>query len=158
MNPAEIKRLLAVAEDLNKKSSGRPEAFLLQYIAWEALKVRILIAGMVHKGLTVKEAKQVLKVEQVWNQSNYKKVFKRYFGCYPSNSKGMGKYFNAGEKIETLRHGFVHGSSRVGPDAYRKASSKLNDIFEAEWGKLIADVLKSDKPLDPLNRLSRVKL
>ncbi|NBQ97223.1 MAG: hypothetical protein EBT26_02240 [Microbacteriaceae bacterium] len=157
MNPAEIKRLLAVAEDMNMQRSGRPEAFLLQYIAWEALKIRILIAGMVHKGLTVKDAKKILKAEQVWNQGNYKKVFKKYFGSYPSNAKGMGKYFNAGEELDRLRHAFVHGTSRVGPESYRKASSKLIEIFEADWGWLLSEMLKSDKPIDPMNRLHRVK-
>lgn len=158
MNPAEIKRLLSVAEELSKERSGLPEAFLLQYIAWEAFKVRILIAGMAQSGLTVKEAKAVLRDEQVWNQTNYRKIFKKYFGSYPSNSKGVGKYFNAGEKVETLRHAFVHGSSRVAPDSYRKASSRLTEIFEADWGKLLADLLKNEKRIDPMRRINRSKL
>jgi len=157
LNPAEIRRLLAVAEEMNNIKSGKPEAFLLQYIAWEALKVRILIAAMAHSGLTVKEAKKLLQVEQVWNQAQYKKVFKMYFGSYPSNSKGLGKYFNAAEKIDDLRHSFVHGSARVGPDSYRAASAKLSEIFEADWGRLIADLLKSDKPIDPMSRITKSK-
>lgn len=155
MNPSEIKRLLTVAAQLNSQRSGTPEAFLLQYIAWEALKVRILITGMTYSGLTVKDARGQIDVEKVWQSSNYEKLFKKYFGSLPANAKGVGKYFNIGNQVDNLRHSFVHGSFRLGPKSYRKASKMLDEIFAADWGKLLGDLLGSSGPVDPMSRLSK---
>lgn len=155
MNPAEIKRLLSVAAKLNSQRTGTPEAFLLQYIAWEALKVRILIAGMTRSGLTVKEARSLIDSEKIWQGSNYQKLFKKLFGSHPANAKGVGKYFNMGNQVDDLRHSFVHGSSRLGPKSYRKASEMLNEVFAADWGNLLAELLGSSGPVDPMSRLRK---
>ena len=155
MNPAEISRLAKSALDLAKQSGRSPESFVVAYIAWEALKIRILLVGMTANGMSVSEAKKVVSLLEIWQGDKYSKAFKSYFGLFPNNTPGIGRLFNKAESFKSLRNGFVHGSRKTSPAKFREATIELVGIIEADWGLHLGSLLLNSKNLDPMKRLQR---
>lgn len=155
MNPAEIMRLRNVAESLSRRSGHSPEAFLLAYVAWEALKIRILIVGMTATGMTVSSARQLISENQIWKGNNYSSLFEKYFGVLPNSSPGVGHLFAKADSCQKIRNGFVHGSKRVDPDSFRKATETIIQLIDEDWSQLLADLLGSSIRRNPLGRLGK---
>ncbi len=155
MNPAEIARLAKSALDLAKQSGKSPEGFVIAYIAWEALKVRILLVGMTSKGIPVAKAQVLCTSLKIWQGDNYNKAFKKYFGNFPNNSPGLGQLFKKADSFKNLRNGFVHGSRRTSPAKFREATIQLVAIVEADWGTLLSSLLPKGTKSDPMQRLQR---
>ena len=56
MNPSSIRELTASARALQKtKRQGSPEAFILAWIAWEGMKLRILAVAQKKMGIKIKD-------------------------------------------------------------------------------------------------------
>lgn len=155
MNPAEISRLSKSALDLVRQSGRSPEGFVVAYIAWEALKIRILLVGMTASGLSVSEAKKVVSTLEIWQGDKYNKVFKTYFGSFPNNTPSIGQLFNKAESFKSLRNGFVHGGKNASPAKFREATIQLVGIIEADWGQHLGSLLVRSQNTDPMKRLRR---
>jgi hypothetical protein len=155
LNPAEILRLSKSAMNLAGQSGRSPEGFVVAYIAWEALKIRILLVGMTANGMSVSEAKKVVSTLEIWQGDKYNKAFKSYFGSFPNNTPGIGRLFNKADSFKSLRNGFVHGSRKTSPAKFREATIELVGIIEADWAKRLGSLLLNSKNADPMKRLQR---
>ena len=155
MNPSEILRLIKSARDLSSKSGRSPEAFLIAYVAWEALKIRILLVGLTSRGLSVREGKLLIQESDIWKHGQYQKLFRDHFGSNPENTKSVGKLFNQAEKYTKLRNRFVHGSGSSSPDSFRRAVEEIAQVIHSDWEKCLAPLIPQGSQANPMGRLGR---
>jgi hypothetical protein len=155
LSPSEIIRLIAFAKRLSAQSTHAPEAFLVSFVAWEALKIRILLVGMTASGMSVRESREVITRTQIQQQDGYNQLFKEHFGFYPHNTPDFGGLFRTADSFQKLRNGFTHGVKSSSPEAFREATIKIAQVFEADWTNLLGSILKRDNHTDPLGTLRR---
>ena len=162
MDPSEIRRLVKQARTLVVDDRSAPEAFLLAYVAWEALKFRILLVGLTARGMTVATSRRHLSEAKVWRAENYDNEFKRLFGSFPSSARTVGKRFGEAKKFAKLRHAYVHGQGRTSPAVFHDAALNVINIVESDWEAPLRDLLKrfglpTPTATDPLGRLRASK-
>ena len=159
MKPSEIIRLTNSSKRALMDSSSAPDAFLLAYVAWEGLQLRILVAGLFASGKSVSEAYRVIKDRKVWDKVNRNRLFVEVFGANPQNIKYLGKHFKKAESVKNLRDRYVHGFSRTSPQKFKDGTQILLALIEHNWGDDIHRLLKSkvsnNGKLNPLLRLRR---
>ena len=127
---------------LGDKNSA-PDAFLLAYVAWEALQIRILVVGICASGESVAEAYMKIKTAKVWRSENRDALFVEYLGSKPQNAKFIGRFFNQANKSKSIRDNYVHGFGRTSPEIFERATSELLSVLEEDWGTPINKLLKS---------------
>ena len=145
MNPSSIRELTASARALQKtKRQGSPEAFILAWIAWEGMKLRILAVAQKKMGTKIKDTYSSHKELRLWNQIKFEKQWKQVFGKNPSNMSGVaGKVFREMEKYKKYRDKLVHGKEFGNPINVEKATiSILNLLEDREWLKDLFIVVK----------------
>jgi hypothetical protein len=157
MNPAEILRLQAFAAKLSPKSTHAPEAFMITFVAWEALKIRILLVGMTASGLTVRESRELITLSTIWQRDGYGKLFMKYFGKHPHNAPVIGQLFRSADSFQKLRNGFIHGGKSSSPDVFRKATLQISNVIDADWESLLTSLLGPEIQTDPFGTLRRQK-
>jgi len=157
MKPSEIRRLALSARLALAQRNTTPDAFLLAYVAWEALQIRILVVGICASGLSVAEAYQLIKESKVWRSDNRDSLFNEYFGSKPQNAKFVGRLFNKANKSKSIRDRYVHGFKRTSPAIFEKATHELLSILEGDWGTPLKKLLRSigkDTPFcDPMSTI-----
>ncbi len=141
--------------NLSRQSRRSPEGFIVAYIAWEALKIRILLVGMTANGMSVSEARKVISTLEIWQGDKYNKAFKSCFGSFPSNTSGIGKLFNKAESFKSLRNGLVHGGKNASPAKFKEATNELVGLIEADWSQHMGSLLVKSQNTDPMRRLRR---
>ena len=78
MNPSSIRELTASARALQKtKRQGSPEAFILAWIAWEGMKLRILAVAQKKLGIKIKDTYLSHKELRLWNQVKFENQWKQ---------------------------------------------------------------------------------
>jgi hypothetical protein len=145
MNPSSIRELTASARALQKnKRQGSPEAFILAWIAWEGMKLRILAVAQKKMGIKIKDTYSSHQELRLWNQVKFENQWKQVFGKNPSNMSGVaGKVFREMEKYKKYRDKLVHGKEFGNPINVEKATiSILNLLEDREWLKDLFIVLK----------------
>jgi hypothetical protein len=131
MNPNEIAHASKAARDLNALyNNGSPAAFVLTWIAWEGLKYRVLVLGLVRMGWQVADVKSVLAESDINTYAKYKKVFNSVFGNYPERIKGISKNWQEAESFRKNRNNYVHGSRGSNPKHLLKSADFLISITE----------------------------
>jgi len=145
MNPSSIRELTASARALQKtKRQGSPEAFILAWIAWEGMKLRILAVAQKKMGIKIKDTYSSHQELRLWNQVKFENQWKQVFGKNPSNMSGVaGKVFREMEKYKKYRDKLVHGKEFGNPINVEKATiSILNLLEDREWLKDLFIVVK----------------
>lgn len=145
MNPSSIRELTASARALQKtKRQGSPEAFILAWIAWEGMKLRILAVAQKKMGTKIKDTYSSHQELRLWNQVKFENQWKQVFGKNPSNMSGVaGKVFREMEKYKKYRDKLVHGKEFGNPINVQKATiSILNLLEDREWLKDLFIVVK----------------
>jgi hypothetical protein len=140
MNPSSIRELTASARVLQKTRRQRsPEAFILAWIAWEGMKLRILAVAQKKMGTKIKDTYASHNELKLWNQVKFEKQWKQIFGKNPSNMSGVaGKVFREMEKYKKYRDKLVHGKEFGNPINVEKATLSILKILEdQEWLKEI---------------------
>lgn len=159
MDPNEIRRLVVQARLLNEVSVTTPEAFLLAFVAWEGFKIRILISALCADGLSVSEAKRVIKDRQIWRESGFENFFEELFGKRPQNAKHIGSRFNSLGRATKMRNSYVHGTSRFSPKSFANETERLIALIEMDWATPLQSLRKGSGSVgqikDPLGRLVR---
>lgn len=160
LKPSEIKRLVHSARRSLEISGAQPDAFLLAFVAWEALQVRILTVGLFAKGLDVKGAQAEILARQVWKKENREALFLELYGYRPANAPKVGKLFRKAQTFDSLRGRFIHGQSRTSPDRFANATADLISILESDWSQDLKFLLKKQglrlASADPLKRPMRL--
>ena len=146
MKPSSIRELTASARALQiTKRQGSPEAFILAWIAWEGMKVRILAVAQKKMGIKIKDTYLSHKELRLWNQVKFENQWKQVFGKKPANMSGVpGKVFREMEKYKKYRDKLVHGKEFGNPINFEKATLSILEILEnQEWLKEIKLSVKS---------------
>ena len=162
MNPSEIRRLIAHAKILLVNSATTPEAFLILYVAWEALVRRILRIAFAAKGLGKRAADAELKKMHLSSKHGIHDAFLATYGSRLANLTRLGHLFRDIDAINKLRHRYVHGRGRASPQDFRKHCSTLLHILEANWEPAIALALKKQglvaRQANPYKRIVASKI
>jgi hypothetical protein len=157
MDPNEIKRLVAHAKKLQSSNVTTPEAFVLSFIAWEAFSRRILRVGLAAHGLRKEEANIWLCGAHLSSKSGLNEAFESVYGTSLGSAKGIGHLFADLAKINALRNKYIHGRSRVKPEAFSKAATALISIIEADWSIAISTSLGAKQiPINQANPMGRI--
>jgi hypothetical protein len=98
MNPSAIKELLTSAKKLHHdKRKGSPEAFILSWIAWEVMKLRILAVAQKKMGVKIKDTYLSHKDLNLWNEEKFDRQWRKVFGKNPSWGKNSSWDFSLNE-------------------------------------------------------------
>jgi hypothetical protein len=89
MNPSAIKELVTSAKQLHQtKRKESPEAFILSWIAWEGMKLRILAEAQKKMVIKIKDTYLSHKDLNLWNEEKIDRQWRKVFGQNPSNMSG----------------------------------------------------------------------
>lgn len=138
MNPSAIRELSKSSRELQQlKRKGSPDAFILAWIAWEGMKLRILAVAQKKKGIKIKDTYAVHKELKLWNEAIFEKQWKKVFGTNPSNMSGkVGKIFREIKTYKKYRDKLVHGKEFGNPTNVEKATLSILHVLEnQEWLK-----------------------
>lgn len=135
MQPNLIKSTAGSANTLlDIRGYGSPEAFLLSYVAWEGLKVRLLVVGLHMHGWAVADIYEQLPAGKIFQEKNYNSVFRWVFGSPPASTKGIGEDWKSIDQFKDIRHRYVHGASGASPDKLEAATHLITErVLEPEW-------------------------
>ena len=120
MQPASIRNLIAEAEELLTQSLNNNKyavpAFLTSWVAWEAMRTRLIRVIMHHKGYKIKDADYLLAKSKVASMREAESVIVKLGICSPHHWPGKsGKHWKMLTSIEPLRHRLIHGFKTVEP-------------------------------------------
>jgi len=135
MEPGKIRETLQVANFVQeKKNRGNPEALLLTWVAWEGIKIRMMVVGLARQGWHGKTFQQAAQGKELWHSQTFNKSFKSIFGDNPANLKNFGANWNKIEKTRKTRNKFVHGFGQTSPKELRRQFDFLQGLFiDLSW-------------------------
>lgn len=113
---------------------GSPEAFLLAWVAWEGLKIRILVVGLATKGWRVQDVYDVLSAQRVHDHRHVRHIFKQLFGSFPESTPGLGEAWRGIEAFRGVRNRYVHGTRGADPLRLESATRSITErVFDTAW-------------------------
>lgn len=134
-------------ELLEFRGRGSAEAFLLSYVAWEGLKVRLLVVGLHMHGWAVADIYEQLPAGKIFQEKNYNSIFRSVFGSPPASTKGIGEHWKSIDQFKDIRHRYVHGASGASPDKLEAATHLIIErVLEPEWLTTIKVTTLEGKP------------
>ena len=161
MQPNEILRLVEQAKLLAKAPETMPDAFVLSFVAWEGLKVRILVAALKADGHSVAESRAFIRNENLWKSANFDNAFAKLYGSLPSNSMGVGKVFRSLDRATKIRNAYVHGFSRTSPERFQMEFRAIIEAIESDWETLLNQLRRRNRISNlvqhPLSNLRTVR-
>ena len=119
---------------LGSHGRGTPEALLLSWVAWEGLRIRLLVVALCMSGWQVKDIYAALSAERFHSSPHYDNLFRVVFGARPQNSSGISGRWQQIESFRRDRNAFVHGT-RGGPPLRLEAGVHLlqDSVINPEW-------------------------
>ena len=108
-------QVCAQEEVSRARGQGTPEALLLAWVAWEGLKIRILVVALAEKGWKVRDVYSALADAKLHSLEHYNAVFKKVVDNYPQQVKNVGKPWRQIEEYREARHRYVHGMRGSSP-------------------------------------------
>lgn len=119
---------------LGERGHGTPEALLLAWVAWEGLKVRLMVVGLTMQGWQVQDIYEVLSAEQVHTRDHVRGILYSLFGSFPENTKGIGTTWAQIEQFREVRNRFVHGTRSAAPLRLEAGTHLITDhVLNTEW-------------------------
>lgn len=138
MDPSAINELTRSAKELHHtKRKGSPEAFILSWIAWEGMKLRILAVAQKKIGIKIKDTYLSHKDLNLWSEEKFDRQWRKAFGKNPSNMSGAaGKVFREMKKYKKYRDKFAHGKEFGNPKNVDSATvALLKNLEDKDWLK-----------------------
>ena len=108
-------QVCAQEEVSRARGQGTPEALLLAWVAWEGLKIRILVVALAEKGWKVRDVYSALADAKLHSLEHYNAVFKKVVDNYPQQVKNVGRPWRQIEEYREARHRYVHGMRGSSP-------------------------------------------
>ena len=116
MQPSLIRSTAETSLDLlAMRGRGSPESLLLAWVAWEGLKMRLLVVGLAKCGWRVSDVYDVLSASRLHTQEDYRALFAEVFGASPESTRGVGAQWRAIEDFRGVRNRYVHGTRGSAP-------------------------------------------
>lgn len=135
MRPNVIQSTAHTAVELTReRGRGTPEALLLAWVAWEGLKVRLLVVGFAKMGWLVQDVYEALESERVGELQVYRRLFKYVYGTFPDNTRVVGTPWRGIEEARVLRHRYVHGMGTASPERLLTATNRIAEaVLDCTW-------------------------
>lgn len=135
MQPSEIRNLAQSAQWIDSlRPRGTSESFILAWISWEGLKIRLLTYGFAKQGYLAKDTSKALKTCNVHSKKQYLAIFELAFGKPPLQINKLGPIWRELETYQPMRNRIIHGGTRFNPKDLREASRKISDrVLNACW-------------------------
>lgn len=119
---------------LGARGRGTPEALLLSWVAWEGLRIRLLVVALCMQGWKVKDVYAALSEERFHSAAHYDNLFRSIFGSKPHNAKGIGQRWQQLETFRATRNAFVHGTRGSAPLRLEAGVHLLHDsVLDPGW-------------------------
>lgn len=141
---------------LEESERGTPQALLLAWVAWEGLKIRVLVVGLAMQGWRVADIYDVLSDERVHSVAHLRGLFREVFGSYPEGARGIAPTWKAVEEFRDLRNRYVHGTRGAAPMKLEAGTHLIvGCVRDPSWISVLSVSIDGVKtPLgDPYRRL-----
>jgi len=150
MNPKTIEKLLELADRTERNRYDPWVPFSLRWIAWEALRTRIIVIACRFRGWKMEDAYNVIGRKRISSNEAFKKCLKLILGRspFPLPNGSPRQAWDVLQKIELVRHRLFHGYKTVNPEIIIAASKFLSKLLrnheiifgsiEAQYGKGIS--------------------
>lgn len=113
---------------------GSTEAFLLSWVAWEGLKIRLAVVGLHMQGWKVADIYDGLSAARVHSNENYLRLFRTIYGSNPQNTKGIGSQWKTIEEFRTIRNRYAHGTGGAAPMKLEAGTHLITDsVLDTDW-------------------------
>lgn len=123
MNPATIRKLIAEAQTIRKEHPQGIPAFVVSWVAWEALRTRALRVVIQKQGWKVSDIDQALKRLSISSMKSFNYQFTKLDLIPPAHWQGQsGKVWRELQQIENIRHRLIHGYKSIDPQRIFMAS------------------------------------
>lgn len=142
---------------LDARGRGSPEALLLAWVAWEGLKVRVLVVGLAMHGWKVQDIYDAVSTERVHTVEHVRGVFRTLFGAFPENTKGVSKTWQHIEQFREVRNRYVHGARGAAPLRLEAGTHLITEhVLDTAWLHGMPFALEGQRTTlgDPYRRLS----
>lgn len=135
MKPSEIRNLAQSSQWIDSlRPRGTSEAFILAWISWEGLKIRLLTYGFAKQGYLAKYTSKALKTCNVHSKKQYLAIFELAFGRPPLQINKLGSIWREIETYQPMRNRIIHGGTGYNPRDLREASRKISDhVLNTDW-------------------------
>jgi hypothetical protein len=139
MNPAAIVALTQICQakhlELNMDVAHLISNFLTAWIAWEAVRSRLLRVIIHKQGWLMQDADAALRIAKLSSMKNAATLLQRLAFPNPSNWKGQsGQTWRTLLAIEPLRHRLTHGFQTADPKLIKTATEiVLLSISNQQW-------------------------
>ena len=141
---------------LASRGRGTPEAFLLAWVAWEGLKIRVLVVGLSMQGWKVQDIYDVLSQDKVHAVDHVRGLFKAVFNSYPENARGVGQDWCLIEDFRDVRNRYVHGARGAAPLRLEAGTHLITQrVLDPSWLAPLTVVVDGERTRlgDPYRRL-----
>jgi hypothetical protein len=157
MQPSLIRSTAETSLDLlEMRGRGSPESLLLAWVAWEGLKMRLLVVGLAKRGWRVSDVSDVLSASRLHTQEDYRSLFAEVFGASPESTRGVGAQWRAIEDFRGVRNRYVHGTRGSAPAKLEAGTHLITGrVLDPSWLSGLA-VSADGEPVkigDPFRRL-----
>jgi len=135
MRPSQIRRTAETAlELLEDRGHGNPEAFLLAWVSWEGLKIRVISLGLARMGFQVQHVYEVLTEDELRSKGEFEALFQTVFSRKPQSAKGVGSTWQRNETFRKVRNRIVHGIGSTSPDRLESGTRVLTGaVLSPQW-------------------------
>lgn len=142
---------------LDERGRGTPEALLLAWVAWEGLKIRVLVVGLAMQGWKVQDIYSAVSTERVHTVDHVRGVFRAVFGSFPENTNGVSKTWQHIEQFREVRNRYVHGAKGAAPLRLEAGTHLITEhVLDTTWLHGIPITLEGQRTTigDPYRRLT----
>lgn len=141
---------------LGEQDSGTPEALLLAWVAWERLRIRLLVVALCMQGWQVKDVYDPLPSERFHTHPHYDHLFRTTFGAKPQNACDVGQRWQQLESFRKTRNAYVHGTRGGSPLKLESGVHLLREAtLDPSWLSSLS--LAAPKGKQPLGDIYRPK-
>lgn len=131
---------------LAMRGRGSPEAFLLAWVAWEGLKIRILVVALTQQGWKVQDVYDELSSSRLHTLEHYRTLFKSIFGTYPESTRGVGATWCSIEEFRDVRNRYVHGTRGAAPLRLEAGTHLITGhVLDPSWLERLALDVDGDR-------------
>lgn len=135
MKPHEIRKITETAERLLESESTPVAAFLLSWVAWEALRTRFLRVVIKRQGWSIKDADIVIRASKISSMNQAGNFLVKLGLANPTQWNGeSGRVWRKLSEVQQIRHRLAHGFAGLNPELVIAATEfVLGAVKRRNW-------------------------